>query len=182
MKKVNIDLRDPSTLDNVIEELDKFCEVIDKLTLAVVKRLVDEGVSIARVKYASAIYAGTNDVSVEGRMIDDHTGVISANGNSVLFIEFGTGITKADNPMERAEVSGNVMPHGWYGSGRGANPKGWFYKGKMPDNAPSGTEPARNRDGIIHTYGNDANSCLYFAREELEREFKRIVQEEYAKL
>jgi len=176
MKKIRLNLNDLATTEKAIKELEDFQKYLTQLTKEIVTEAAELGVSIASINFSEAIYAGVNDAIVSYEISDDgRTATISANGQSVLFIEFGTGLYKASAPDEEAEIiSGYVMPHGTYGKGKGSNPSGWAFAGSMNGTVPSDTHFIRN--GVYHTYGNDANSSLWNAKKELIREIPEIVR------
>lgn len=151
-------------------EVEKFKKKIQTGCEQLVKRLAQEGQEIASMKFGSAIYAGYNDVHVEVEEDGKAKVLVIALGNAVLFIEFGTGVRY---PTPHPEAGKFGFTRGGYGQGRGANPKGWFYKGD-PGNAG---EPARQRPGMMHTYGNPANRCMYGTVRELEEHYRELVKE-----
>lgn len=173
---IKVNVYDSSSIENAIQELEKSKDRIERFTKEIVKEASELGVAIASVNFSEAIYAGVNDAIVSYEISDDgRTATISANGQSVLFIEFGTGLYKASAPNEEAEIiSGYVMPHGTYGQGRGSNPSGWAFAGSMNGTVPSDTHFIRN--GVYHTYGNDANSSLWNAKNELMKMIPNIVR------
>ena len=79
------------------------------------ERLTQEGYEVASAGFASAEYDGTNDVTVS---VEDRGKIkaVVAVGGTVLFIEFGTGVTYPDNHPEARDLG---MERGEYGHGRG---------------------------------------------------------------
>ena len=182
--KVKIDLRDATSIDKALNELEKFQERLLKFATDLVNELADEGADIAGVKFSEAVYAGINDAQPGRTAVRFSTwkrkASVYVNGNAVLFIEFGTGITKAEAPEEEAEiVRGRVMSHGAYGLRKAENPNGWYYTGSTGMNQPDDTYQVDNRRGSVHTKGNDANSSMYHARLELEQKYTEIAQRVY---
>ena len=188
--KMTIDLNQAGSIDKALEELEKFQEKLLQFATDLVNELADEGADIAGVKFAQAVYAGINDAQPARTALQftkwKRRAKVSVNGNSVLFIEFGTGITKAEAPEEEAEVvKGRVMSHGAYGQRKAENPGGWYYTGHKTANDPPDTEPAFypgtriSKPNSMHTFGNDANSSMWNARKELEQKYSEIVQRVY---
>lgn len=182
--KMTIDLNQAGSIDKALEELEKFQEKLLQFATDLVNELADEGADIAGVKFAQAVYAGINDAQPARTALQftkwKRRAKVSVNGNSVLFIEFGTGITKAEAPDEEAEiVKGRVMSHGAYGQRKAENPGGWHYTGSVGQNPPEDTFQADDRRMTVHTMGNDANSSMWNARKELEQKYSEIVQRVY---
>lgn len=118
-----------------------------------VKRLCEEGVDVARVRFDSAAYDGENDVTVDFNQRGTKATVYAA-GKAVAFIEFGTGVSYAEHPS-------GMFAHGTYGKGKGKNPNGWTYKGKQ------GTSGKLVRDGVYRTKGNPPAMAMWSATEEM---------------
>ena len=176
--RILIDLNKPETIEAAKQALEDYKKWIRTCVDTLVSMMMDTGTDNAGRMYGSALYAGNNDTQVGydvERKGDTVTGRIYAYGTAVLFIEFGTGITKGDNPQERAEASGgNLVPHGWYGRGNGANLNGWFLSSSGSGNMPPDTDVIDGNK--VHTFGNDANSCLYLTREDLIRDFESMAR------
>lgn len=136
----------------------------------VVAKLADMGVNIATQLYQTSIYAGANDTHVRRERVDTATFEVIAEGQSVMFIEFGTGIL---NPDDHPEKPAGLSPHGQYGMGKASDPRGWVYYG-VTGNAP---DTRYIRPGVVKTKGNVANKSLYNARKELETKVIDVVKE-----
>lgn len=125
------------------------------------RRLAEIGVSVASAGFSSADYDGQNDVVV--RLEQNGNGyTVVASGQTVGFIEFGTGV-------KYPEWSGDGSPYtpparGSYGKGQGKNPWGWWYKG---------SEGA----AAIHTYGNPPAEAMLTARNEMIAKVHQIARE-----
>lgn len=180
-RKVTINVFDNNTWDEAFDALRMYQEWLNLCTEKFVRLMAQRGVEIAQVNFNNAIYAGVNDVQVqftEKKLKNRYRATVIAEGEAVAFIEFGTGITQADNPMERSEViKGNIVPHGWYGKGKGANPKGWIFNGSISGIAPPDTSYVRS--GTYHTKGNPANSSLWNAKNQLEQEIAKCIKEAF---
>ena len=141
------------------------------------ERLGQEGYKVASAKFANALYAGTNDVTVELQWEDDKTLHLVASGDAVAFIEFGTGTLYEDYPKK---VDG-VLGHGQYGQKKGAHPP-WYYHGD-PGNIG---RPKRNRDGsydldTVVTWGNPPARAMFDAGQEMRNRIAEIAKEVFSK-
>lgn len=164
-------------LQKGLKDYDKW---INKKTNELCKRLAEIGVKRAELNFSSALYDGINDVKVEpAKEREKNCYVVKANGATVLFIEFGTGVHYPDSHPEGLS---NGMVHGTYGKGRGKNDY-WWYSGQ-PGNA-GGTLAIDPRTGNIKpnvtiTHGNPANMCMYDAVKEVETQISRVVKEVFS--
>ena len=138
----------------------------DKMKI-VVERLAEEGFAIARYAFQTALYAGENDVVVnEPVWRDDNTIVITAEGNAVAFIEFGSGKFYEDYPTdipgEATDPSAlGVVPHGEYGKKKGASPP-WTYVGE-PGNVGMVIHEKSDGKSVVKTLGNPPARAMYQA-------------------
>lgn len=148
------------------------------------KRLADDARDIADAYYRSAEYAGDNDVIVNVVPNGHGSYRVVANGRAVLFIEFGTGISKLDAPKEERDmiIRGDVVQHGQYGKGLGANPKGWSYRGSIGANPPGDTYEMRKGKGMVHTRGNTSTSAMYEARKRIMQTYREVAKEVWGEL
>ena len=82
-------------------------------------------------------------------------------GGAAIWIEFGTGVTKAGYPFNTPP---GIVAHGGYGQGKGANPNGWYFATDDPSLAVFDKEGHywMTADGmfIAHTMGMDANPFM----------------------
>ena len=144
------------------------------------ERIAVIGGGTARVKFTNALYAGRNDVEVEVKRIADNHYQVIASGETVLFIEFGTGI---NNP-ELVEPSGLTYAHGTYGKGKGAWQGGWAYYGVQgnagqPLSTHAVEKDADMGEGLFHTKGNPPARAMYDASMDMSAEIERIFREEF---
>lgn len=175
---VKIDLT-PESIQNALDELEKYKAWIDRKTEELVRRFGEIGVEITRTNFEQAQYAGDNDVQVRLDDLGERRVAVVAYGDATWFIEFGTGVTFT-NPHPEASKFGAVR--GGYGQGRGANPRGWSYTGIPGQIPPPETEIRTSKKGkqYVHTKGNPSGMCMYLAEEELRQRFKEIAQEVFA--
>lgn len=120
-----------ATIEATERELRKYAEWVERKGDELVAKLAEHGKKVASVKFASAMYDGTNDVSVRV----DSTGsvaVIYAEGTAVAFIEFGSGAAMGSGHPKASEHG--FGPGTWStdeslgGKGHWDNPHGWYYK------------------------------------------------------
>lgn len=185
MKKIVIDLSKPSTIDKAIKEVQEYKKWLTTKTAELVSLLTRNGATVASAKFAGAAYAGFNDVEVTSEIHSDGkrtVGTIRADGDAVLFIEFGTGITMPEAPAEELAITTPGIPgHGTYGQGQGANPKGWIYEGMQGVVVPNGTAESTVAPGKVRTFGNPASHSMFDTRQRLIDDFDKYVQEVFGK-
>ena len=156
-------------LDKVISQLKAYRKRTEEKVEILMERLSTLGAYRARVEFSRAMYAGKNDtvVSVETTSKGFR---ISAEGEAVIFIEFGTGVINPEHPLS-AEFG---YAHGTYGQGKGANPNGWVYVGEQ------GNAGSPIRDGAYRTRGNPPARAMYNSAEEMRDELFRIAKEVFS--
>jgi hypothetical protein len=115
---------------------------------------------VASIKFSRAIYNGSNDISVR---VDDtgSVAVIYAEGESVAFIEFGSGM-KYGYGHPQADEFGfgpGTWSDGDQGKGHWDNPKGWYYGSGQ------------------HSYGNPPAMAMWGAVREITENVTRIAKE-----
>ena len=103
MKTIQVPLS-VSGIRKLLKELSSYEVWLKERTGIFIDRLAEEGLSIASAKFSQAVYDGTNDVSVSVEQREGNAKAIVAIGASVLFIEFGTGVTYPDNHPEAHEL------------------------------------------------------------------------------
>jgi hypothetical protein len=141
--------------------------------LAKEKRLLDGlasiGVREASVRFTTAMYDGTNDVSVSLKPSKNGYAVV-AKGKAVAFIEFGTGVYyNPSEPYPEPRPAG-IVGIGQYGDGHGKQ-KAWGYRGDP------GTNGKLTKGDIVITRGNRAAMPLWYASEEMKNSILRVVRE-----
>lgn len=120
-------------------------------------KLAKIGAVKASLGFSRSIYDGRKDFSVSVEPLGNGY-VIKADGDSVLFLEFGAGVTYGYGHPQASEFG---MGPGTYNptSNNWKNPHGWWM--------PSGQ----------HTYGNPPNMPMYNTAKDLEKEVQRVVEE-----
>lgn len=167
---IKLELNEHS-ITEAINEVNAYKQWLIDKTQEFLKALADEGVKIASVKFANAVYDGTNDVSCQMEQRGENKVAVMAVGGATLFIEFGTGVKYPDN---HPEAGTNGMTRGAYGYRLGRLPNGWRYIGDPGTNGEVITEG--KHAGEVHTYGNPANMSMYLTVRELKDRFEEIAR------
>lgn len=162
MKKVIVPLS-VSGIEQLQKAVGEYQKWQEQKTAELLDRLAMLGASTASIRFARATYTGLKDATVTVEPIANGY-AIKAEGQSVLFLEFGSGIRYGSGHPENAEYG---MGPGTYPDGKDHwdDPKGWW----LPKNKGGG-----------HTYGNPPAMAMYEARKSIEQELARIVKEVFS--
>lgn len=159
-KTIRIDGLSQKNITNAIKEVRRYREWVEQKESELRLRLASVGATVASIQFSRAIYNGTNDVSVRV----DNTGsvaVIYAEGESVAFIEFGSGDKHGHGHPQAGEFG--VGPGTWSdgpdGKGHWDNPKGWWYGHGQ------------------HSYGNPPAQAMYQAVQAMTEQITMIARE-----
>lgn len=164
MAHIKVDLFNAAELAAAERQLRELAEKVQRLETELPQRLARLGLSIADARFAEAAYDGTKDVSC--RIEEDGNRVILiAEGQTVGFIEFGTGVSHPGHPKD-------PYGHGTYGKGYGKRPF-WAYRGEPGANGV----PSTSRPGMVWTTGNDPARAMLSASEEMQERILDIVRE-----
>lgn len=155
--KIVIDPFDLRAIGNAIKEVKRYKQEFEAKEKEFIKRLAELGVSVASTGFAMADYDGVNDVQVTMTQ-SGGSAVVTAFGETVGFIEFGTGVKYPEWDASGMEYT--PPKHGTYGKGRGKNPHGWYFK--QSDGASA-----------RHTYGNPPAEAMRTARDVM---VERVIQ------
>ena len=161
-------------IDTLLREIESYTVWLKERSQVLLDRLAQAGVEVASARFAKAAYDGTNDASVSLETRGDGVRAVVAVGASVLFIEFGTGVTYPDNHPQAAELG---MKRGEYGKGHGKQ-SSWGYYGDPGTNGVVKTK----KDGstVVITHGNPANMPMYETVKELEAILPDLVKEVFS--
>jgi hypothetical protein len=148
-------------IERAIKELKSYKQDFLKKEKRLLQGLAEIGIKEASVRFTTAMYDGTNDVSV--RLNKAKNGyVIEAKGEAVAFIEFGAGVYhNGSEPYPNPRPTG-VVGIGEYGKGMGKR-KAWGYKNE--------------NDELVITRGNPAAMPMWYASEEMKNSVLRVVKE-----
>lgn len=155
MPKIEIKLTDRS-IGNAIKAVERYQAWVSEKEKELRSRLAMLGATVASIRFARAIYTGSNDITVR---VDD-TGskaVIYAEGEALLFIEFGAGITYGYGHPQAGEFG--YGPGTYPGKGNWDNPKGWWFGSSQ------------------HTFGNPPAMAMYDAVQEIAKSVTEIARE-----
>lgn len=149
-----------SGIQKIQDELTVYRKWQEEKARELAERLASLGATVASIRFSRAVYTGPKDVDVTVEELPNGYKV-KADGESVLFIEFGSGVTYGYGHPEAGEFG---MGPGTYPDGKGHwdDPKGWY----LPKSAGGG-----------HTFGNPPAMPMYEARKAIEQELPRIVKE-----
>lgn len=141
--------------------LQKYAKDLEKKANQLIAAMLKEGEMTAKI-YLLHYDTGETMNSIMGYREGD-AGILTVGG-AAIWIEFGTGVTyngEGYNHPKAAETGMNQ--HGTYGQRKGADPNGWYYRGK---------------DGEFHhTWGIPTNPFFYNTAQMLRKEYARIAKE-----
>lgn len=146
---------DSGSVKEMLSELKKYRTQTKRSVKKIAERLATMGAVRASLEFARAPYNGTNDVSISVRSVKDGW-LLRASGQSVLFIEYGSGVTYGyGHPEPMGYGPGTYNPS----SPKWNDPNGWWYAhGK-------------------HTYGNPPAAAMYHAEQDIRREMQTAANE-----
>ena len=149
-KTIVVNPLDKKSISAAIKEIRRYKAWVALKETELRQRLAMLGASVASIQFSRAIYNGTNDVTVR---VDDtgSVAVIYAEGESVAFIEFGSGAKYGYGHPQAGELG--VGP-GTYPDGKGNwdNPNGWYYAhGKHSFGNPPAAAMVSARDAIVES-------------------------------
>jgi hypothetical protein len=159
--KIVINPFDKKSIDAALKKVQQYEKDFQAKEIEFVRRLKEIGVSVAEAGFATADYDGVNDVLIAETQ-NGPRAVVIAYGETVGFIEFGTGVKFREYDSSTTEYT--PPKHGTYGKGKGKNPHGWFFKQG---------EGAAAR----HTYGNEPAEAMLAARNEMIQRVTEIARE-----
>lgn len=173
MKTVKVPLSQRG-INTLLREIESYTVWLKERSQVLLDRLAQAGFEVASARFAKAAYDGTNDASVSLETRGDGVRAVVAVGASVLFIEFGTGVTYPDNHPQAAELG---MKRGEYGQEHGKQ-SSWGYYGDPGTNGVVKTK----KDGstVVITHGNPANMPMYETVKELEAMLPELVKEVFS--
>ena len=160
-----IDLSDVKSINRCMQQLQDYSRWLHKKADQLAKKLADMGVVNASIEYSRAIYTGNNDITVRVEQKGEGRYAITADGEALLFIEFGTGITFSY--VQHPQNADFGMGPGTYpeGVGHWDDPRGWYLPGS----------------GSVHTYGNPPSMTMYETAKGLREQLQEIAQEVFSR-
>lgn len=158
-------------VNNLIKRMEKVEKKFEDKNREFLERLAAVGVDVARIRFANAQYDGVNDVIVrDPEWVNENTLRINADGFTVAFIEFGTGVHYSEQHPLAAELH---MIRGSYGHHLGLQDS-WKYRG-----AP-GTNGEMTDGDWVWTHGNPPARAMYDAGKEIRDKVREIAREVFA--
>ena len=157
------------SIAQAISELKAYKQTLKAKEKQLMEGLAKIGVQEASIRFSSAMYDGINDSTVSLSPTANGYEIV-AEGESVAFIEFGTGVTHntgEPSPLPRPE---GIVGIGEYGDGKGKR-KAWGYRG---DPGSSGEVKS---NGIVITRGNPAAMPMWYATEEMRSKILQVAKE-----
>ena len=173
MKTVKVPLSQRG-IDTLLRETESYTVWLKERSQVLLDRLAQAGFEVASARFAKAAYDGTNDASVSMETRSEGVRAVVAVGASVLFIEFGTGVTYPDNHPQAAELG---MKRGEYGKGHGKQ-SSWGYYGDPGTNGV--VKMKKDGSTVVITHGNPANMPMYETVKELESMLPELVKEVFS--
>lgn len=158
-KTIKIKLSDDS-LKSAIKELRRYELWVHAKEAELRSRLATLGATVASIQFSRAIYNGSDDVTVR---VDDtgSVAVIYAEGESVAFIEFGSGAKYGYGHPTAGEHG--FGPGTWStspeGKGHWDNENGWYFGSGQ------------------HSYGNPPAAAMWSAVQEMTEQLTQIARE-----
>lgn len=159
--KIVINPFDPKSVDAALKQVQQYKKDFLVKEQEFIRRLAEIGVSTAINLFHMADYDGTKDVQVDMEQSGTRA-VIKAYGETVGFIEFGTGIKYRE--WDNTGMDYTPPAHGTYGKGHGAQPWGWWF------NPNDGAK-------AVHTYGNPPAEAMLTARDNMVMYVTQIARE-----
>ena len=173
MKTVKVSLSQRG-IDTLLREIESYTVWLKERSQVLLDRLAQAGFEVASARFAKAAYDGTNDASVSMETRSEGVRAVVAVGASVLFIEFGTGVTYPDNHPQAEELG---MKRGEYGQGHGKQ-SSWGYYGDPGTNGV--VKMKKDGSTVVITHGNPANMPMYETVKELEAMLPDLVKEVFS--
>lgn len=159
--KIQINALDPSSVDKAIKQLEEYAKDLDRKAQMLCERLADMGAMYAEWNFSGVLYASDNiEYKVDRVQEEPNKYVIRANGQSVLFMEFGAGVKYGYGHPQASEFG--MGPGTYPGKGHWDDPKGWWFGEK---------------GHWTHTYGNAPGMSMYNAAKDLRSEIQQVAQE-----
>lgn len=158
--KIKVRLSDAGLRD-AERQIQEHKTTLNKKAQEFAKSLADKGLDVAKVRFANAEYAGSNDVSCRVEQ-NGNICTIVAEGKAVAFIEFSTG---AHHNGYGGQLPPGVGAHGSYGKGHGAQRR-WYYYGEA-GNAGTPVKQVDGKGQLNYTSGNEPAMAMWGAVEEM---------------
>lgn len=155
-----------SGINELLHGAREYQKWLEQKTDELARRLADMGAVKASLGFSRAVYTGIEDheITVEPKGANCYE--VRASGETVLFVEFGTGLIGGGHPEAHGMIPGSYSDT--IGKGHWDDPNGWW----LPRE--------KNGGHSQHTYGNPPNAPMYNTVKELEQELARVAREVFA--
>lgn len=176
-KTIKFNLGNVAEIKRAAAEIRAYSYWVQNKTREIAEQLSLIGIQEASIRFANAMYDGTNNVHVETKESADgehYIFTIIAEGQAVCFIEFGSGVyhNTAAYPLVKPE---GVVGIGEYGKGKGKQ-NYWGYYGDNPGSNGWLIQNSKGRSVVI-THGNPAAMPMYYATSEMRQRILAIAKE-----
>ena len=163
-KKIHIDICNPASVRAGVTQLRQYAEWINTKAQELAERLARYGLQRVQAGYAAVPYDGVKDYHVEVEQRGKNAYAIVASGQTVLFLEFGSGISYGAGHPLNAEYG--MGPGTYPGQTHVPDPGYWWYTGT---------------DGESHySAGNAPSMAMYIAGMDMRMEIERIAREVFS--
>lgn len=162
-------------LEELINRIESYKSSLPAREREYLERLAEIGVDVAKVRFSSAQYDGTNDVKVNApQWVDGNRIAVCASGNAVTFIEFGTGVFYTEQHPLANEMG---MERGGFGQGKGSQST-WGYYGEGGTNGKF--LKSTDKGDLYITHGNPPARAMYEASKEMRDKALEIAKEVFS--
>lgn len=152
---------DKHDIERAIKEIKQFKQKFLEKEKKLLEGLAEIGLKEASVRFTTAMYDGTNDVSVSLEGTSNGYAIV-AEGKAVAFIEFGAGVYhNTSEPYPNPRPNG-IVGIGEYGKGKGKR-KAWGY--------------VNDSNEVVITRGNPAAMPMWYASEEIKNSVLKVAKE-----
>ena len=160
-------------LDSLINKMKVYQKSLKEKQRRLLEELFKVGIDVASAKFQTAQYDGENDVVVnkQPEWVGDTKLFLTATGNAVTFIEFGTGVHYTEQ-HPNAGVIGAIR--GTYGHGKGSRDT-WGYYGSQGTNGRIVKED--DKGTVVLTHGNPPARAMYDSTKEMRNQIVNIARE-----
>ena len=161
MTEISFNVFDPDSIDRAVAQLEAYETSLDQKAKELCERLAQMGALYAEWNFTGVLYAGDTGCQITVEQQSENSYVVNADGQAVLFMEFGAGAKHGYGHPKAQELG---MGPGTYPNGKGHwdDPKGWWFGEK---------------GNWTHTYGNAPGMPMYNAAQDIRNEILQVAQE-----
>ena len=159
-------------IDSLVKKLRAYQKTIEDKLHDLLGELAKLGIDIADAEFKTAQYDGDNDVIVNNvpEWLNDNQLFISASGQSITFIEFGTGVHYTEQHPKADDFG---YTRGAYGQGKGSQDT-WGYYGSPGTNGQ--IIKSNSKGDVVLTHGNPPARAMYDAGKEMRNEIVNVAR------